>query len=167
MEPVDLRTVIGDALFMVTNKIDKHGVKVERTVPDGACTVYGNASQLEQVFMNLFSNACDAMMALSLPPVLRISVLPFSGDADCAAGWECRVSDNGPGISPEIISQIFQPFFTTKAKGEGTGLGLSITKQIVKCHGGSIAIVQDADPGATFVLHLPNRGPMQNAVSVG
>ena len=159
MEPVDLRGVISDALFMVTNKLDKQNVKVERAIPDSPCLVQGNASQLEQVFMNLFSNACDAMKGAASAPVLRISVAPFAGDADCAEGWECRVADNGPGIPPHIKDQLFQPFFTTKAKGEGTGLGLSITKQVVKRHGGAIAAGPDAGPGATFVLLLPSRGP--------
>jgi PAS domain S-box-containing protein len=154
VESVDLRGIVADALFMVTNKLDKRGVRVEKELPASPCLVTGNASQLEQVFMNLFANACDAMKTVA-SPVLRVSIRPVTGESGLAAGWECRVADKGEGIPEENLARIFQPFFTTKPRGEGTGLGLSITRQIVLRHTGQISVESAPGKGTTFILNFP------------
>lgn len=153
-ESVDLRGVVADALFMVTNKLDKRGVQVVKELPATPCLVSGHANQLEQVFMNLFSNACDAMKAVP-SPVLRISIRPVADSGPAAGGWECRVADMGEGIPEANLANIFQPFFTTKPRGEGTGLGLSITRQIVIRHNGQISVESAPGKGTTFILRLP------------
>jgi signal transduction histidine kinase len=114
--------------------------------------VLGNPIQLEQVFINLLTNARDAM-ANSLRKAIRIS-----GSVDCGA-VELAFADTGHGIPPGLERRIFDPFFTTKEVGKGTGLGLSITYGIIKEHGGTISVVSPPGTGATFVIHLPLASP--------
>src|SRR2546425_585585 len=110
--------------------------------------VVGNPIQLEQVFINLFTNARDAM-ADSPRKAIRIS-----GSVGYAA-VEVAFADTGHGIPPGLERRIFDPFFTTKEVGKGTGLGLSITYGIVKEHGGTISVVSHFNEGATFLIQLP------------
>jgi C4-dicarboxylate-specific signal transduction histidine kinase len=111
--------------------------------------VIGNAIQLEQVFINLLTNARDAVAS---SPRRMISI-------DCAIGAdfaELSLSDTGPGIPNGMEQRIFDPFFTTKEVGKGTGLGLSITYGILKEHHGTItAAKKPTGEGATFVVQLP------------
>ena len=108
----------------------------------------GNAIQLEQVFINLLTNARDALEASPLKTI-RIAT-----ESD---GEEIRIAfaDTGSGIAPEVEQRIFDPFFTTKEVGTGTGLGLSITYSIVKEHGGEITVSSELDGGASFLIALP------------
>jgi two-component system C4-dicarboxylate transport sensor histidine kinase DctB len=110
--------------------------------------VAGNAIQLEQVFINLLTNARDAV-AESPRKQIRISATTGSGAVEVA------LADTGRGIPPGHERQIFDPFFTTKEVGKGTGLGLSITYGIIKEHGGTISVVSSPGEGATFLIHLP------------
>lgn len=153
-EPVNLCQVIGDALFMVTNKLAQGDVKVEQDLP-GSCECYvrGQANQLEQVFMNLFSNACDAMQDVPEPRI-RVVARPDVGE-DASAIVVCTVKDCGVGIRPEHQDEIFRSFFTTKERGKGTGLGLAITRNIVRRHKGDIAVESAPDGGTTFTITLP------------
>lgn len=152
-ELVDLRQVVGDALFMLTNKLDKGNVTVIRRIPDTAVTLMGHGSQLEQVFMNLFSNACDAMRGVA-DPVLEVEVAVVESGPK-RGSWKCVVTDHGAGIAPEHRDQMFMPFFTTKPKGQGTGLGLSIVKNIVRRHGGEISLQSELGVGTSFTMLLP------------
>jgi signal transduction histidine kinase len=111
------------------------------TLPPVVCY----AAKINQVVMNLVSNAIDACSAGD-----RVTVRTRA-DGD---GVEIRVEDTGSGIDPSIRDKIFDPFFTTKPQGQGTGLGLSITYGIVQAHGGRIE-VEPAEPGTRFVVHLP------------
>jgi signal transduction histidine kinase len=119
--------------------------------------VSGNSIQLEQVFINLLTNARDAM-ADSARKAIRIS-----GSVDAAA-VELAFADTGHGIPPGLEQRIFDPFFTTKEVGKGTGLGLSITYGIIKEHGGMISVVSAPGEGATFVIQLP-RPDVQEAAA--
>ena len=151
-EVVDLRNVIIDGLFMITNKTDKGNIAVIRDFPAEAAIIRGNANQLEQVFMNLFSNACDAMKGRPKPE-LTIQLRPVARGG--IPGWACQVRDNGSGIPPDIQEQVFAPFFTTKPKGEGTGLGLSIAQNIVRRHNGEISVESTPGQGTAFTVFLP------------
>src|SRR5439155_14415482 len=104
--------------------------------------------QMEQVFINLLTNARDAM-ADSPRKTIRISGSVGS------AGTELAFADTGPGIPPGLERRIFDPFFTTKEVGKGTGLGLSIAYGIIKEHGGTISVVSRPGEGATFLIQLP------------
>ncbi|MGP1681021.1 MAG: sensor histidine kinase [Giesbergeria sp.] len=110
--------------------------------------VLGNSGQLLQVLMNLIQNACDAAGARpGVLPVRRIG-------ADHEAGWVViSLHDNGPGISPEDLPSIYEPFFTTKPLGKG--LGLSVSYGIVERHGGTLVAHNHPQGGAEFVLRLP------------
>src|SRR5262249_55029391 len=101
----------------------------------------------EQAFINLLSNARDAVMASSRRQVVITSDV---GPSTVSIG----ISDTGPGIPEGLEQRIFDPFFTTKEAGKGTGLGLSITYGIVKDHDGSITVFNNPDGGATFRIEL-------------
>jgi C4-dicarboxylate-specific signal transduction histidine kinase len=110
--------------------------------------VLGNAIQLEQVFINLVTNARDA---LAEAPRREIRIAS-SIERELV---RVTVGDSGPGIPPGLEQRIFDPFFTTKEVGKGTGLGLSITYSIVKEHGGAISVESPPGGGARFVIELP------------
>ncbi|MBT4815483.1 MAG: PAS domain S-box protein [Lentisphaerae bacterium] len=154
---VDLRQVIEDAEFMVKNKLHRLGVVVARSIPDSPCEVIGHDTQLEQVFMNLISNACDAMKNIDEPSlVIALSQLV---DPEGVAQWVGTVSDCGAGIPEAERSRVFDSFFTTKVRGEGTGLGLAIVNSIVHEHGGTIQLESEVGVGTTFNIILPATVP--------
>ncbi len=107
---------------------------------------YANPTQMEQVFLNLFSNAGEAMKGEG-----EIRVESKARDDRI----EIKVKDTGPGIPVDILPYIFDPFFTTKVKGKGVGLGLSICHSIIKRHGGNIQVKNDPQGGALFQINLP------------
>ena len=113
--------------------------------------VLGSAGQMHQVLVNLAQNAVDAV-AQTARPRLEISARAANGQA------ELTLRDNGPGIPPAQLSQVFNPFFTTKPVGKGTGLGLSISYGIVERHGGRLSVANHPDGGAVFTLTIPLAG---------
>ena len=110
--------------------------------------VLANPIQLEQVFINLLTNARDAL-ADANQRTIRIA---SSRDEERIM---IAFSDTGPGIPRELQQRIFDPFFTTKEVGTGTGLGLSITYSILKEYGGDISVISEVGKGATFLIELP------------
>jgi signal transduction histidine kinase len=116
--------------------------------------VTGQASQLQQVFTNLISNAIAAMPDGG---IVRVVVLA----ADDKNNVRVDISDTGTGISADDLPRVFEPFFTTKKVGQGTGLGLSIAYGIVSEHGGEITVSSSPGHGATFRITLPLAGPKQ------
>src|SRR6266853_607176 len=151
-EPMSLRLVIDRALSLMQEQLRLREIEVTVDLGSEEPTVLGNSIQLEQVFINLFTNARDAV-ADSIRKAIRISASVGSESADVA------FADTGHGISPGLERRIFDPFFTTKEVGKGTGLGLSITYGIVKEHGGTISVVSRPDEGTTFLIRLPLAGP--------
>src|SRR6058998_2150986 len=147
-EPISLRQVIERALSLMREQLRLREIQV--TVEWGAeeAVVLGNAIQLEQVFINLLTNARDAV-AEAPRKAIRISGSTGSGAV------EVSLADSGHGIPPGLERRIFDPFFTTKEVGKGTGLGLSITYGIINEHGGTISVVSPPGEGATFLIHLP------------
>jgi signal transduction histidine kinase len=106
---------------------------------------------MQQVFINLFNNAAEAMGAEG-----TISITSSSLDHN----WvEIKISDTGTGIPQENLNKVFSPFFTTKTPGKGTGLGLSITYGIIKMHRGQISVQSQEGKGTTFTITLPTRLP--------
>jgi PAS domain S-box-containing protein len=152
-EMIDLRQSIEDALFMVKSKLMKRTVAVAEKLPEQPCWVWGHGGQLEQAFMNLFSNACDAMQDVS-KPTLSVELRRADGPGGAPVA-ECIVCDNGCGIPPELKGKIFESFFTTKPAGQGTGLGLGIVQSIVHRHRGAIEVDSKVGEGATFRVRLP------------
>ncbi len=109
-------------------------------------TIYGNNGQIGQIFLNLISNAIQAMKNGGVIEIEKST----ENDFVCI-----KIKDTGCGIHPDIINKIFDPFFTTKTVGEGTGLGLSITYSLVKQHGGSITVESVINEGSEFILKFP------------
>mgnify|MGYP006285574715 CR=1 FL=1 len=151
--PVDLCAVLDDALFMVQGKLGKGRITIDKSLPDTKCLVTGHATQLEQAFMNLISNAADA-----LEDVEEATLLLHIGegaDGDGFPAWECIVRDNGAGITRKAQEHIFETFFTTKPKGKGTGLGLAIVNSIIRQHDGEITLTSAPAEGTEFRILLP------------
>jgi C4-dicarboxylate-specific signal transduction histidine kinase len=144
---VDVDEVIERSLLLMQEQLRLRAIEVELDLCSDELIVLGNAIQLEQVFINLLTNARDAL-AESRGKTIRIGT---TRDED----WiRIHFADTGPGIPRDLEQRIFDPFFTTKEVGTGTGLGLSITYSIVKEHGGSIA-VESKRRGASFLIELP------------
>jgi C4-dicarboxylate-specific signal transduction histidine kinase len=151
VERVDVDEVIERSLSLMHEQLRLRGIDVELDLCEDDLIVLGNPIQLEQVFINLLTNARDAL-ASSRRKLIRI--------ASAVDGEQIRItfSDTGPGIPRELEQRIFDPFFTTKEVGTGTGLGLSITYSIVKEHGGEIAVSPGRGRGAGFLIELPVAG---------
>ena len=148
-EPVLINQVIERSLALMQEQLRLRQIEVQLDLSPQNPIVTGSAIQLEQVFINLLTNARDAL-ADSSHKIIEIS------SAVRSEGVDVTVSDTGPGIPKEFEQRIFDPFFTTKAVGKGTGLGLSITYGIVKDHGGAISLVRKPGRGATFLIQLPH-----------
>ncbi|MFC1825441.1 CHASE2 domain-containing protein [Thermodesulfobacteriota bacterium] len=123
--------------------------------------VLGNPAQIHQILMNLCTNAYHAM--LEKGGILNVYVHdaqlePDSGQSDLPSGPSVKitVSDTGHGMTREVVERIFNPYFTTKKKGEGTGLGLAVVHGIVKNHGGGIKVQSESGKGTTFEIFLPS-----------
>src|SRR5438270_806032 len=147
-EPISLRQVIERALSLMREQLRLREIEVTVDLGPEEPVVLGNAIQLEQVFINLLTNARDAV-AEAPRKAIRIACSARSGEVEVA------LADTGHGIPPGLERRIFDPFFTTKEVGKGTGLGLSITYGIIKEHGGTISVVSPPGEGATFLIHLP------------
>jgi C4-dicarboxylate-specific signal transduction histidine kinase len=149
-EPVDVDEVIERALSLMQEQLRLRGIVVELDLCPDELVVQGNPIQLEQVCINLLTNARDALEEVTQErKKIRI--------ASSLRGDRIRIvfADNGPGIAPDIEQRVFDPFFTTKEVGTGTGLGLSITYSIVKEHGGEISHARTPGGGATFTVEIP------------
>jgi two-component system NtrC family sensor kinase len=143
---VDLNAVIMDVFSLLEHQFEVGSIKVRRELSPTAATVLGIEHQLQQVFLNLFLNARDAMPRGGW---LSVSTF-FDGDRVVA-----EISDTGSGIPSEQLARIYDPFFTTKTIGRGTGLGLSITYGIVREHDGTILCDSALGQGTRFTVALP------------
>lgn len=150
-EPLSINDVITQAVSLVQEQLRLHQVQVRLNLTPANPLVCGSAIQLEQVFINLLTNARDAV---SKAPSKQITV-QSTVDDHCVT---ITVQDSGPGIPAGLEQRIFDPFFSTKDVGAGTGLGLSITYGILKDHHGSISVESRPGEGATFVVELPLAG---------
>ncbi len=115
--------------------------------------VYGNSTQLEQVFINLLLNAFDTFGNNSKPRKIDLTITHLQDNDNIAI----KLSDNGEGIEKSIINNIFDPFFTTKEPGKGTGLGLSIVYGIIDNHNDAITCESEKNKGTTFKIQLLTR----------
>ncbi len=147
-EPVAIEPVVHQAVSLIQEQLRQRQIEVQIRFPQHPVVVRGNAIQLEQVFINLLTNARDALEGQSR------KLLTITCSVQDKSVW-LRVSDTGRGIPAGLEGRIFDPFFTTKEVGSGTGLGLSITYGIVKEHQGAISIENHPGEGATFVIQLP------------
>ncbi|MXN65229.1 sensor histidine kinase [Stappia sp. GBMRC 2046] len=156
LKPVRLITVIDEALMLLSPRIKRSDVEIIVDKDAGDPVVLGGRVRLEQVVLNLISNALDAVGGRTSAKV-GISLKVEGGFA------LIEVADNGPGVSEELRSQVFDPFFTTKDVGEGLGLGLSIAYKIVHDFSGNLSVTTSQDGGALFTVRLPLEGESRAA----
>lgn len=150
-EALNLNKVITETLSLLEHQFDKHAIQIEVDLEDGVAIIRGNAGRLQQVFLNLFLNARDAMSNMPIGEPRRLS-LRTRGEGDTV---RVEVRDTGSGIPRDHQTRIFDPFFTTKGMQKGTGLGLSVTYGIVEEHGGMIEVESNPGEGALFRLQFP------------
>jgi len=148
MEPVSLNEAIRTPVSFVTDLMRLAKITVQLDLSPQEPLVLGNRIRLEQVFVNLLTNACDA---LKHADTKEVSISTRIREV----GVEVVFRDTGCGISEEVLPRVFDPFFTTKPSGDGTGLGLSISYGIVKEHHGDIEAESSAGKGTKFVIRLP------------
>ncbi|WP_445249651.1 ATP-binding sensor histidine kinase [Microcoleus sp. OTE_8_concoct_300] len=170
MKPVDIHSGIDSTLLILQHRLKKdplgHGIEVVKEygqLPNVNCY----ASGLNQVFMNILSNAIDAVeLRVGLEEITASLENPLSPRFErkilirtevCDKNWvRISIANNGPGMTEEVRSRVFDPFFTTKGVGKGTGLGLSISYQIVvEKHGGKLICISAPGEGAEFVIEIP------------
>jgi signal transduction histidine kinase len=142
--PVNLADGVRLTLALLEPRVRESGTRVDVDLAPSV-TVSGNAGELNQVLMNLLTNALQAA------PGGQVCI---RGGRENGDAW-IEVADDGPGIPDDVLPRIFEPFFTTREPGQGTGLGLSISDAIVRTHGGRIEVRSSPGAGATFRLVLP------------
>ncbi|MCU0236458.1 MAG: ATP-binding protein, partial [Acidobacteria bacterium] len=150
--PVDLNKVLDESLALVEHKLKKKDIAFRRET-DFKQSIHGFPTRLQQLFINLFINAIDA--------IDRQGWISVSGE-ESEEQVLIRFKDNGRGIGEKHLEKIFDPFFTTKDVGQGTGLGLAIVYNIVKEHYGNIEVHSKIDRGTTFIITFPLQSPLRS-----
>ena len=163
VQPVQVSTIVEETLKFLRSSIPST-IRIQSALESNA-QVLGNATQLQQVLINLFTNAAHAMETNG--GVLRVNLtdtdlhdprnMPLAGMAT-GRYQQLTVSDTGTGIEPEILASIFDPYFTTKDIGKGTGMGLAMVHGIVESYGGKITVDSTVGRGTVFTVYLPAAG---------
>jgi two-component system, NtrC family, sensor kinase len=146
-EAVSLEEVVARVRELALPRLARSNIRLETAVQTGIPRVKADATQLEMALLNLVNNALDAMPGGG--------VLSIRGSAGVDT-IRLEVSDNGPGLPPQVLDHLFDPWVTTKPPGQGSGLGLAIVREVVRMHGGSIS-ARNQFPGAVFLIELPVR----------
>ncbi len=145
LEPVQIQDIINKTVALLDAQFSEKKIHFTMDISPAFPKIIGNANQLQQVFMNMFVNAKNAMAEGGMLSVRAESV---------AGKAKIFITDTGKGIPKENLNKIFEPFFTTNPSGKGTGLGLSISKKIIKEHGGEIQVESEVNKGTTIILSL-------------
>ena len=143
---VDVNRVVEETLSLVAHPLKTAQIQVVKELGKSLPPVHGSANKLQQVFLNLFLNARDAMPGGGM---LEVRTASQNGSV------EVEIADTGAGIAREDINRIFDPFFTTKSNGRGTGLGLSVSYGIIKEHAGKIDVRSTPGKGTSFHVEFP------------
>jgi C4-dicarboxylate-specific signal transduction histidine kinase len=144
---VDLNAVVQETLLLMQKPLEVDGIRLTTRLDPALAPILGDASTLQQVLLNLVTNAREAMASSG---EIRIETSP----AAAPTGWvQLVINDTGPGISPEELLKVFDPFYTTKKTG--TGLGLSVSYGIIQDHHGTVDVQSVPGRGTTFVLAFP------------
>jgi len=143
---VDVNAIVEETLTLVQHPFKTAHITVAKKYAEPLPAILGSTTRLQQVFLNLFMNARDAMPSGGM---LEVRTAAFNGSV------EIEVTDTGAGITPENLHRIFDPFFTTKATGRGTGLGLSVSYGIIKEHAGKVDVRSTPGKGTSFRLEFP------------
>jgi two-component system NtrC family sensor kinase len=150
--PVDLNDVAARTSLLIMYELQLHGIELEQALDQEPVVVLGDRYELQQVLLNLITNAVQAVSGLPPGRPRKIVVATSRQDGEATL----RVRDTGPGVSSQHASYLFTPFFTTKAPGQGTGLGLSLSYGLVQSHGGLLSYEPPSDGGAEFRVVLPS-----------
>ncbi|HWP35506.1 MAG TPA: ATP-binding protein [Thermodesulfobacteriota bacterium] len=153
--PVAINDVVAAVLELESHDLQLAQVSLERQLAEGLPPLLGDEQQLQQVVLNLITNARQAIEATGRGHgrvVVRTELVSLPGEPPRI---RLSVTDDGPGVSPEHLPRIFEPFFTTKPEGQGTGLGLSLCRDVVRVHGGRIWAESTPGQGARFIVELP------------
>ena len=146
---LDLNELIREVTRLTQGQFQRHGVSIRSELANDLPIVLADRVQLQQVILNLFMNAVEAMVSISD----RERLVRVRSKKDDGGGALIAVEDSGPGVEPEDAKRIFEAFFTTKA--EGMGMGLSICRSIVESHGGRITVANAVPRGTVFQVILP------------
>lgn len=158
-ESIDINKIINDSFLMMGEQLRLRNIECKKELAAALPRCHGNASQLEQVILNLLANARDAL-SLKIEKTKRAEdrqsqIVIHTSLSDGDGEIEILIKDNGDGISPDHLNHIFNPFYTTKDVGQGTGLGLSISYGIIQDHQGRIDVAETGPAGTTFQIRLP------------
>jgi two-component system C4-dicarboxylate transport sensor histidine kinase DctB len=145
---VSSRRTIAESLLILDEQIRRTGAHIVETYPSDEIFAHADGDRLGQVFVNVLSNALDAVAGSAAP---RIEIEVRQADGRIAIS----IRDTGPGLAPETAGRIFEPFFTTKLAGSGLGLGLAISERIMRDFGGAMRARNAEGGGALFVIELP------------
>jgi signal transduction histidine kinase len=145
---IEINRLAREVLRMVADDLHVHGVSVSTELQD-VPQIMGDATQLQQVILNLIKNAIEALASGSAAKAIRL-LTTHDGNSLVSL----YVQDTGPGITPESEAKIFDPFFTTKTSG--MGLGLSLSRRIIENHGGDLRLAETGPKGCTFEIVLPS-----------
>ncbi|MDD5305827.1 MAG: PAS domain S-box protein [Deltaproteobacteria bacterium] len=149
--PLNLNAVLRESIDFLLPQLKLSGVELRLTLADGLPDVMGDKVRLEQVFLNIITNARQAME--EVPE--RVLTIRTGRDPGAKDGLMVEIDDTGPGFSEAVAGKLFTPFFSTKKPGHGTGLGLSISLSILKEHQGGLKASCEVGKGARFVVRLP------------
>lgn len=148
---VDLNDVVARTSLLISYELKLRGIELDARLSPEPVLVFGDRYELQQVLLNLVTNAVQAVSELEPGRPRRIVMATARVDGQA----QLRVSDTGPGVPPALVGHLFTPFFTTKQPGQGTGLGLSLSYGLVESHGGRIAYQPGPEGGAEFTVSLP------------
>ena len=160
--PVSLNEVVKSVVSLLHYQLNVEGVRLETALDPALPPVSADAHQLQQVLVNLLTNAMHAIRDAGVGGLVMVRT-----ERHGASGVRLSIQDDGPGVHDAIRSKIFDPFFTTKGAGRGTGLGLSLVYGIVTAHGGTIEVESQPGAGATFRIELPPAGAEGDVVGEG
>jgi PAS domain S-box-containing protein len=158
MEPTDINRALAQGISLLENQALFHNIRIIKNLDPSLPPIQANASQLNQVFMNIILNAAEAMDGQGMI-IIRTALGP---ERDTVL---IEIEDTGCGIKEEHLTRIFEPFFTTKEVGKGTGLGLSMSYGIVQKHRGRIWVKSKEGEGSTFFIEFPIKGDVEEAPS--
>jgi len=153
MVPLDINEPLKDSLLLIRAQFKVHDVDFELLLAENLPKICGDINQLQQVFLNLITNAKDAIDSLKSPQARKIIIKTAQSQDN--KNIEVIFKDTGCGIAQEKLDKIFDPFFTTKSREKGTGLGLSIVHRIISNHKGKIEVVSKENKGTTVKIILP------------
>lgn len=148
---VDVRDELLQALELIQHMMRKRRIQISQNLPQDLPTIFADRQKLRQLFLNLLTNAVDAM-AQDGTLTLRAEPTTLEGGVP---GIQIEISDTGAGIAPEHLARVMEPFFTTKEEGKGTGLGLAICRRVVQEHQGTLQIHSELGKGTTIRLKFP------------